>query len=262
MWKGKTVHQRFAPFLRRFDYKIALIDLDIDRLDEADKLGWAFGVDRSALYCFHRKDHGPRKAGADLRTWAAEMLGGAGVDVSGGTIRLVTFPKHMFFKFAPLSVWFGYNPSGQLSGVIYEVNNTFGEHHCYVAPINAERAVHEADKSFHVSPFMDVSGKYRFALQTPGDTLHLTVENRENGERIHLATIAARRQPSTKAAFAKLALMQPFASIGVIIGIHWEALRVWMRGAGYRRKPSPPTTSATVAQPIIEKAPARTGEFV
>lgn len=260
LWTGKTVHHRFAPFERRFEYDIVLIDLDIDRLDEAARMTPAFGVDRPALFSFRPRDHGPKSRGAPLRPWAEDMFRSAGVDLGGGMIRLVTFPRHMFYRFAPLSLWYGFGCDGSLRGIIYEVNNTFGESHCYVAPAQAARARHEASKAFHVSPFMDVAGRYRFTLRAPDEHLRVTIENWENGERTHLATIAAEQQAASTAALLRLALAQPFASIGVVFGIHWQAFKIWLRGAGYRRKPPAPPRPATIAQVIPEALQQRRGE--
>ena len=106
LWKGHTLHQRSVPFEHRFKYGLALIDVDIDRLDAAHDQSVLFSIDRSNLFSFNRKDHGERKAG-DLRPWAEAEFAKAGIDLNGGTIRLVTFPRHVFYKFAPISLWLG-----------------------------------------------------------------------------------------------------------------------------------------------------------
>lgn len=262
LWTGKTVHHRYAPFERRFAYDIILIDVDIDRLAEADRQSVMFGIDRPALFSLRQDEHGAMSPGVSLRGWAEEMFSSAGVSLAGGKIRLVTFPRHVFYKFAPLSLWYGYGTDGALKGIIYEVKNTFGEHHSYVASVDAPLSHHEADKSFHVSPFMDVSGKYRFTLRAPNDKLRVTVENWEAGKRTHMANIAAMQKPATSAELLRLSVVQPFSSIGVMAGIHWQALKVWIRGAGYRSRPPPPERPATIASPIAKHVPRRHGEPV
>ncbi len=262
LWTGKTVHHRYAPFQRRFAYDIALIDLDIDRLAEAGAQSWLFAVDRPGLFSFRPEDHGPKAKGAALRPWAEDMFRTAGVELAGGAVRLVTFPRHLFYKFAPLSLWYGYGPEGALRGIIYEVNNTFGERHCYVAAAGPERSEHEAEKSFHVSPFMDVSGRYRFTLRAPDGKLRVTVENWNEGQRSHMANINAIEWPANTASLARLALMQPFSSLGVTVGIHWQALKIWIRGAAYRPKPEAPERAATIATDMSVTASLRSGEPV
>ncbi|MFN4185429.1 MAG: DUF1365 domain-containing protein [Hyphomonas sp.] len=261
LWTGKTVHHRFSPFERRFSYDIFLIDLDIDRTQEADGYSNLFAINCPALFSFRSEDHGTQTKGAPLRPWAEEMFRAAGVELAGGPIRLVTFPRHLFFKFAPLSLWYGYGRDGSLRGMIYEVNNTFGERHCYVAAVSSTRTQHEADKSFHVSPFMDVSGQYRFTARMPDDKLRVTIENWEHGTRTHMANINALHLRATSASLLRQAVAQPLSSIGVLLGIHWQALNIWLKGAKYRRKPSSPARPATIASAVSGTVSPRSGEI-
>ena len=254
IWKGCTVHARYTPIMRRFSYGIVLIDVDIDRLDEANAISPLFKVNAPGLFSFCTADHGNREKKAALRPWAEAMFETANVSLDGGAVRLITFPRHFFYKFAPLSLWYGYGPSGELRGIIYEVNNTFGETHAYVAPVSEDGGVHEADKAFHVSPFFDVSGNYRFRMRAPTDKLGLVVDNVLQGQRIHMASIKAREQAVSTQSLFQLAFTNPLSTIGVTVGIHWQALKIWLRKAGYRRKPPPPTSPVTVAKELPESA--------
>jgi hypothetical protein len=247
LWSGQTLHKRFVPFERAFRYGLVLIDIDIDRLAEAGRITPLFRVNRSGLFSFHEADHGARDRGGSLRAWADGMFAAAGVSLNNGAVRLVTFPRHFFYKFAPLSLWYGYAPDGQLRGVIYEVNNTFGERHCYVAQVSSERSVHSADKTFHVSPFFDVSGQYRFTLRAPAATLDVVVENIKSGTRTHLANIKARLCEATTANFMAFALRNPLSTLGVTLAIHWQAFLLWTRGARYHARPALPDELATIA---------------
>lgn len=244
---GETTHKRFVPFEQHFKYKLFMIDIDIDRLDEAGSVSPLFSVNGPGLFSFADKDHGARGA-CSLREWADAKFDDAGVDLEGGAIRLTTFPRHMFYKFAPISLWFGYDQNGAVKGVIYEVKNTFGETHSYVAAAASnEVSRHEADKVFHVSPFFDVSGQYRFTLRPPDKGVNLVVDSVGSDTRTHMATIQTRRMPASSTNFVKTALSQPFSSLGVTAGIHWEALKLWLKGAKYHSKPTPPSNEATVA---------------
>lgn len=247
LWTGQTVHKRFVPFERQFSYKLVLIDLDIDRLDVAGKAYRFFAVNRPAVFSFRTGDHGPRSPRAPLRPWAEEQFAKAGVDLGGGTIRLVTFARHLFYKFAPISLWYGYDAAERLRGIIYEVNNTFGERHCYVAAVDSKRAEHVADKALHVSPFFDVTGQYAFTLRDPDNVLDVVVTNIKDGTKTHMANIKARRVEASDGALLSLALRNPLSSLGVTAAIHWQALRLWLRGAKYHAKPGPPSTLASVA---------------
>ena len=247
LWVGRTVHARFTPFERKFAYDLVLIDIDIDRLDEAAAASPIFSINAAGLFAFHECDHGPKSKGEPLRPWAETLYARAGVSLDGGAIRLVTFPRHLFYKFAPISLWYGYGPDGDLRGIIYEVNNTFGESHCYVARVGDGRSQHAARKNFHVSPFFDVTGFYRFTLRAPTEKLSVVVDNIKDGTRLHMANIAARRHEATNGNLLRYALQNPFSTLGVTMAIHWQALKTWAKGARYRRKPSPPESPATIA---------------
>lgn len=256
-WFGQTIHQRFTPFEQRFRYGLFLMDIDIDKLDAANQASWLFSVGGLSLFSFDPEAHGAREKGEPLRPWAEEKLAGAGVDLNGGTIRLVTFPKHLFYKFAPISLWYGYASDGTLSGIIYEVNNTFGETHCYVANVSDTRSEHVCDKSFHVSPFFDVKGKYKFTLRTPTDKLSLIIANSENDKQTHIATISGRRAAGTVGTLMKAAVLMPLSSLGVSVAIHWQAIKLWIKGAGYRSRPAAPKTSTIAIEKHTHKSGAQ-----
>ena len=249
LFKGRTTHVRFTPFERRFSYRIFLIDVDIDRLEDASKSSALFSVDRPNLFAFRRADHGARQA-EDLRPWAEAEFAKTNILLDGGAIRLVTFARGLFYKFAPISLWFGYGPEGDLRGIIYEVNNTFGETHCYVARAGDTRMQHGCEKKFHVSPFWDVTGQYVFTLRPLGDTLDLVIDSVADGSRIHMANIKARQVPATSATLLKTAIARPFAAIAVTLAIHWQALWIWLKGAGYRSKPKQLPERTTLATNI------------
>lgn len=250
IYQGETRHARYVPFQQDFSYKLFLIDIDIDRLAEANKQARCFAVDRPGLFSFARADHANRKA-EPLRPWALAAFAEAGILLEDGPIRLVTLPRHLFYKFAPISLWFGYGPKGDLRGIIYEVNNTFGESHCYVAPVSEPRAQHEADKQLYVSPFFDVTGKYRFTLRAPDEHLSLVIENIVDGTRTHMASLTARRAPATSFAFLKASLTRPFSTLGVTLAIHWEALKLWLKKAGYRSRPPLASSNISPATPVV-----------
>jgi len=259
LYEGRTVHIRFAPFERRFSYRVAQVFLDIDRI-AADLSGHALiGYNRPALFSFYDRDHGDR-SGAPLRPWAEAAFASAGIALDGGPVRLLCFPRVMGYVFNPLSLFFGYGPDGAVRGVIYEVNNTFGESHAYVAAAGIHA---EADKRLHVSPLFDVTGAYRFTLRPPGAALALTIENRVGGVRQHLATLRGRRAALNDAALASLFLRLPLMTLQVILAIHYQALRLWLRGARYRSKPPPPDDPFSSARPAPASptpAPARLSE--
>jgi DUF1365 family protein len=242
---GQTTHVRFHPYERRFSQRLAQVTFDIDRIAEAAARLRLFSYNAPNLFSFFDRDHGDR-SGAPLRPWAQALLAQAGVTLDGGTITITCFPRMFGSVFNPLSVFVGYGPDRRPRGFVYEVNNTFGETHAYVARASdGECHEHRADKRFHVSPFMDVTGFYRFVMRTPGDRFSLTVENVIGDERRHLASLTTAKRPLTDRWLAGAALRFPFMTAQIVGGIHLQALAIWLRGARYHPKPMPPNERAT-----------------
>ena len=254
LWFGRTTHTRMTPFRRSFTHRIAMLEIDIDRLEEAGRLSHLFSVEQGNVISFRSRDHGARSAAVPLRLWAEARYAEAGIGLGGGAIRLVTFPRVAGYGFAPISLWFGYGPDGECRGVIYEVHNTFGETHAYVSTFYPAGQRATGDKDFHVSPFWSVEGQYRFTLRHRGDGLALIVENLTANGRLHVASLNVRAQMLTNGAIARWLVAMPFSGIGVMIAIYWQALRVWLKGAQYHDKPPQRARRTTLARP--EEGPA------
>lgn len=248
LYPGRTVHQRFTPFVHRLAYPIAPFLFDLDRLDETARRSRWFSRNRFNMFSFHDRDHG-RRDGSDPQDWARETLSGAGVDLDGGRLSLLCFPRVLNYVFNPLSLWFGYGPEDHLRGLIYEVHNTFGQAHAYVAPVTSSgRQHHETDKVFHVSPFFPVAGEYAFDLTPPGEKFTVSIKKTLDGQPSLTATMALRREPATDAALLSRFARTPFMTFGVITAIHWEALKLKLKGARYHSPPEPPARP-TLANP-------------
>ncbi|MET0545541.1 MAG: DUF1365 domain-containing protein [Caulobacterales bacterium] len=248
LYVGSTTHAR-SDGRSRFKYNIFSVLIDVDS-PEAVAVGALFAINRPGFLSFFAKDHGDR-SGATLRPWAEQTLACAGVKLDGGPIRLLAMPRLFGFVFNPISIFFGYGPDQKLRGVIYEVNNTFGETHCYVAPVGGEEIhTQRADKEFHVSPFFDVSGTYEFRLQPPGGGFSLKVTKAKNSIPDHVASWSATRRPLTAAQLIRAWLASPLLTFWVVASIHWQALRVWLRGAKYYPKPPAPKSMITIGTAI------------
>lgn len=242
---GRTVHERRTPFMHRFSYKIASLLIDLDRLKEADRQSRLFSVGRFNLYSFLERDHGAQD-GSSLKTWATERFAASGINVERARLRLLCAPRVLNYVFNPLSIYFAERESdNQLLGVIYQVHNTFGDAHAYVAPCGDQSAQHQlAEKVFHVSPFFDVGGKYEFTLRQPDERFRLSIfKQREDGPDF-MATMALNRHALTSASLTKLFLLQPFSTLKTISAIHFEAAKLWLKGAKYHSRPSPPAFSS------------------
>ncbi len=253
IWRGSTRHIRLKPFEHRFRYPVAMIGIDLDRLEEADQTTRWFGVNRGAVFSFHEKDFGAR-VGSGLKIWSCARFESAGI-YGVEQVVLICQPRIAGYQFNPVTLHFGYDRSGILRGIIYEVHNTFGEAHAYAAPVKGSAVEqHRADKVFHVSPFFDVSGHYEFALQPPDETLSLAIrKTASDGPDFH-ASLCLRRKPATARGFLGWFAFFPFSTLGTIALIHFEALRLWLKGARYHKRPSPPDQAFTL---VLESKPRK-----
>jgi len=245
LYVGQTTHVRFKPQPHKFRYAVFQLLIDVDHLGEAFAGLRTLGVGRFGLFSFATRDHGARD-GQPLRAWVEAQLAAANVPATTAEIRLLCFPRVLGFVFNPLSIFFVYGAGHRLEAVIYEVNNTFGQTHAYVAPATGEDDErHEADKAFYVSPFFGVEGGYQFRLGPPAKNFDLVICKQVGGETDFVATLSARRRALTDAALMRLFFAMPLMTLGVVAAIHWQALRLWFKGAAFHSRPPGPRAGAS-----------------
>lgn len=246
LYAGSVFHRRLRPKAHHLRHSLTQILFDIDELAALDRRLRLFSLDRFNLFSFRPKDHGD--GSGDLRGWVERELAAAGAPVRGGRIRLLCIPRILGHAFNPISVWFADGPDGRPAGIIYQVNNTFGERHSYVIPVEDGSApvVRQAcAKRFHVSPFMDMDMTYRFVVAPPGEAVSIRVDADDaEGPKIQTA-FAGKRRELTDRALMLAFLGQPLMTLKVVAGIGWGALRIWLKGIAYRPKPAPPAEATT-----------------
>jgi hypothetical protein len=258
LYHGRVMHLRRFPRRYRFDYRVFSLLVDVDTIAaEADRLR-LLSYRRFNLVSFHPEDHGARD-GSSLRAWAERLLAARGVALEGGRIELLCFPRLLGFGFNPMSVWYCHHRDGSLRALIYEVRNTFGEKHQYLhaapggGPLDAA-VWQRAAKRFHVSPFIGMEAEYRFSATPPGTRLRLVIDEHAaapsgRDERMLVATLSAERVALTDAALARACLAMPLMTLKVVAAIHWHALKLWLSGAKFFRKPKPPLEDVTPCTP-------------
>lgn len=186
-----------------------------------------------------------------MRGWVEAQLRNAGLAASARRIRLLCFPRILGFVFNPLSIFFVHGEGERLEAVIYEVSNTFGQSHAYVVPASGgARERQAADKVFFVSPFYRVEGRYLFDLTAPGEDFRLSIVKETDGAADFTASLTARRRPLTDAALLKLFFAMPLMTLGVVAAIHFEALRLWLKGARFDPRPPRNRAAASVGQAV------------
>ncbi|HUS25147.1 MAG TPA: DUF1365 domain-containing protein [Candidatus Binatia bacterium] len=242
LYATTVMHRRRVAPLYTFDYRLQYLLLDLDRLPELHAQRRWFSRGRFNLVSFHERDHGD--GSGDLRGWVTRLLAARGV-AAPARIRLLALPRVLGFAFNPISLYWCEDAGGALRAAIAEVNNTFGERHSYVlhadgAPIG-EGAL-AVDKRLHVSPFFPVEGRYAFRLAAPGERVRVFIEQQLHGRRVLEACLHGERRPLTDRALLGLVLGLPLQALKVLTAIHWQALKIWLRGATFHSKPVPPAT--------------------
>jgi uncharacterized protein len=235
LYQGRVMHQRLRPFRHRFVYRVFSVLLDLDRLEACGRRLRLLAIERPGVMSFRAADHGARD-GTPLRPWVERELAAHGLGHAAERIFLLCFPRVLGYVFNPLSIYWCYGPGEQLGAIVYEVKNTFGEQRAYVLPVAAGRAAdapvrQSCAKDLYVSPFIAMAAGYRFKLTPPGERLSIAIQEEiEEGVQL-VATLTAERRPLSDGALARALLRQPLMTYKVIAGIHWEALKLWWKGA-------------------------------
>ena len=249
------MHMRLAPFAHKFRYRVFSMLLDVDRLDETIARLRLMRLDRWGLFSFYRRDHGPRDGG-HLRPWVEARLKEQGLP-SPARIRLLSFPRLFGYVFNPLSVYYCEDEDGGLQSVIYEVKNTFGDQHPYVLDARPDQdgaARHAQDKGFFVSPFIGQDETYRFTIRQPGPRLALKIR-----QETLIATWSGNRRPLTDGQLLRAWAAHPLMTLKVMAAIHWQALRLWLKGAKFRPYRGPYPDKATNKPSLRERLFASLG---
>jgi hypothetical protein len=251
LYPGHVTHARLKPRVHRLAYRIYSLLLDLDELDTLDRRLRLFSVDRFNLFSFNRRDRGDR-SGRDLRGQVERAMRAAGLEPDGGPIRLLTMPRLLGWAFNPLSTYFCYRRDGGLVAILWEVDNTFGERHAYMIPVESiggdGEIVQHCDKAFYVSPFMDMDLHYRFRVRPPGETLSIRIDTYDAEGKVLGAVHNARRQVLTDGALLGAFVKIPWLTMRVVGGIHWEALKIWLKRVRLRARPAPPADPVSVVR--------------
>ena len=246
LYVGSVMHRRLRPRMHSFRYRAFWLLLDLDELDElSSSLRW-FSHNRSNIFSLHDTDHGDGTE-TSLRLQVVRQLSDAGVDLSGGRIRLLCMPRTLGYCFNPISIFFCYQADGALAALIYQVHNTFGERHSYVIRVEDQNAtLHQrCEKVFYVSPFLDMDIRYDFRISGPDERIAVGIRAGSSAKPVLNAVLTGRRRELSDRNLTVVFLKIPVITIKVITAIHWEALRLWAKGIRLHRRPSPPVHTVT-----------------
>ncbi|MCA0043187.1 DUF1365 domain-containing protein [Celeribacter litoreus] len=237
---GVTMHKRLGAIGHLFRYGVDYVLIDPEHETPTPAL---FSRNRFNLFSVHDQDHGgPMKKGRGA-PWAREVLAENGLDDPSLTLHLLTQPRCLWYSFNPVSFWLVWRET-DLIAVIAEVSTPFGDRHSYFchaddfAPITQRMQIEKA-KQLHVSPFQEIKGGYAFHFGILPDQIAIRIRHTNGAEGV-IATLAGPRAPMTNGGLIKAALRRPLGALRTMFLIHWQALRLKLKGATYRTRPTPP----------------------
>jgi len=230
---GSLNHRRFAPTRHEFDYPLFMVLLDIDRIPEMMSASRLASHGRFNWVSFHERDHFG-DSGLSLRQRVEADAEANGVVLPDGPIYLLTHLRYLGYAFNPVSFFYCYDREGRLAAVLAEVNNTFGETRNYWLTSRNEIQSgklrrYRAAKSMHVSPFMPMEMEYTFGFSEPEDDVTVYMNTIDRGEMTFDATLRMEFREWSAANLHHALVRHPWMTMKVILGIHWQALLLWMK---------------------------------
>tara|TARA_B100000029_G_scaffold229385_1_gene226928 strand:+ start:1966 stop:2736 length:771 start_codon:yes stop_codon:yes gene_type:complete len=234
IYSGFITHRRFKPKRHFFTYKTFSLLIDLKEIRSLEKKIKFFSYNKLNILSFYDTDHGPRD-GSSLTEWVKKTLLNANIDIGSGNIKLLCYPRFFGYVFNPLSIFYCYNDALQLKAILYEVKNTFNEQHTYVfsASPKSNLIFHKCNKKFYVSPFMEMKTFYNFRLLNPGKIINIFIKQKDDeGTLLTACQVGKRIEMTSKNLFFQF-LKHPLMSFKVIMAIHFEALRLWVKGVKF-----------------------------
>ncbi|MEP6504029.1 MAG: DUF1365 domain-containing protein [Betaproteobacteria bacterium] len=247
---GEVRHRRLAPVEHASAYPTCFLMLPMRTLRRtADPL---LARNRRMLFGFRDSDHGDGRA--DSLAWLEELLAGEGIADADGEVWLHCIPRMFGFAFKPVSFWYAHRADGTLAAIVVEVNNTFGERHCYLLAgdgLDFGRTL-SARKVFHVSPFCQTRGEYAFrfmrtdlAARDDRGRTAVRIELHVDGTPLLVTSVSGQLEPLTRASVRFALWTLPAMTAVIVARIHWHALKLWAKRVAFVRKPAPPAAAVT-----------------
>lgn len=252
---GQVRHKRLRPALHAFAYPAFYVRLPLRSMGQSGFGAAFFSRNRANLLSFHDCDHGDGQR--SLLDWLSAMLRSQGVLDADGEIWLQTMPRVFGFVFNPVSFWFCHRQNGDLRAVLVDVRNTFGERHFYLldqagAPITNGQCL-SARKVFHVSPFCQVEGSYHFrfmrVLRPAGSELResavAVIDYDDASGPLLQTSLSGTACAIDQRSVLRAVLGFPMMTLLVVVRIHWQALKLWLKRVPFFSKPALPSHQVT-----------------
>ena len=230
------MHKRFFPKINAFTYGLYYLAIPVSDIESLP-----IAIDRAGLLSFYRKDHGSRDGG-NLKDWISSILRSKNIP-SDGNVLLITMPRILGYVFNPVSFWLCFDNQKNLQAVLCEVNNTFGETHSYLCAHEDGKLIGPedwltGDKFFHVSPFLEREGHYRFRFQISEQSFGAWIDHHDKDGRLQLTTaLTGKMELMTKKSLSYAFWAYPLVTLKAILLIHWQAIKLVTKGIRYIPKP-------------------------
>ena len=232
LYTGTLMHSRREPHRNTFRYRVAYFVLDLDELPELERRLKLLSVNRPNAVSLYDRDY-MEGDGSTLKDAVVRFCAERGRQVE----RVLTLTQLRVFGyvFNPVTFHWCYGPDGRLAGIVAELGNTFGERLPELLDGDSLRYGH--DKRLHVSPFFGLDQSYEYAFSEPGDEVWARIHVHENGRSPLTAVLHGRRSELTNATLAKFLVRYPLMPLQVTTLIHWQALKLYLRGVPFHHKP-------------------------
>ena len=230
IYNGKVIHRRFKPKEHYFKYSVFSLLIDIDELEIIESTIKIFSHNKFNIISFFDKDHGPRD-GTSVKEWVIKNLRDIGIENHKIQIKLLCYPRIFGYVFNPLSVFFIYDESSRLIAILYEVKNTFGEQHTYVFKTEDEKVIiNDCNKKFHVSPFIEMECHYYFRVLKPSDKISVIIDQKDKDGKLLYASQDGKAAELNEKNLLTSYISHPLMTFKIIVAIHYEALKLWLKG--------------------------------
>lgn len=240
--RARIMHRRLLPRQNQFVYHVYYLCFPLSQLAKLAS-GW-LRLERFGVFSFYKRDYGARD-GSELLPWIRGLLARYGVTAADGEVVLMTMPRVLGHVFNPVSFWFCLDKTGGLRAVLAEVNNTFGERHCYLLFHDDQRVIApdewlKSNKMFYVSPFLEVKGSYLFRFHYQEHHVGVWIDYQTDEGLVLQTFVGGVRAPLTNASLMCAFCQIPLVTLKVIALIHYQAVKLWLKRVPYVRRPKPP----------------------